>query len=93
MYCNFTFKLFVAYLYSNICYIYIQIFVTEMALPSTPVNSIPNHGEKPERFNGTSGKKLSIVKLNPSCQIIHGNWLTFLLVINHYNVSGFSRGK
>ena len=40
-----------------------------------------------------SGKKLSIVKLNPSCQIIHGNWLTFLLVINHYNVSGFSRGK
>ena len=36
---------------------------------------------------------ISIVKLNPYCQIIHGIWLTFLLVINHYNVSGFSRGK
>ena len=57
MYCNFTFKLFVAYLYSNICYIYIQIFIAEMALPSTPVNSIPNHGEKPERFNGTDFKR------------------------------------
>ena len=38
-------------------HIYIQIFVTEMASPSTPVNSIPNHGEKPERFNGTDFKR------------------------------------
>ena len=28
-----------------------------MALSSTPVNSIPNHGEKPERFNGTDFKR------------------------------------
>ena len=28
-----------------------------MALPPTPVNSIPNHGEKPERFNGTDFKR------------------------------------
>ena len=28
-----------------------------MALPSTPVNSISNHGEKPERFNGTDFKR------------------------------------
>ena len=37
-------------------HIYIQIFVTEMASPSTPVNFILNHGEKPERFNGTDFK-------------------------------------
>ena len=48
-YCSFTFKLLVAF--------YIQIFVTEMDLPSTPINSIPNHGEKPERFNGTDFKR------------------------------------
>ena len=47
-----------AILHSNyLLHIYIQIFVTEMALPSTPVNSIPNHGEKPERFNGTNFKR------------------------------------
>ena len=28
-----------------------------MASPSTPVNSIPNHGEKTERFNGTDFKR------------------------------------
>ena len=28
-----------------------------MASPSTPVNSIPNHGEKPEMFNGTNFKR------------------------------------
>ena len=28
-----------------------------MASPSTPVNSIPNHGEKPEMFNGTDFKR------------------------------------
>ena len=33
------------------------IFVTEMVSPSTPVNPIPNHGEKPEMFNGTDFKR------------------------------------
>ena len=71
--CNFSVSIVLKYLflYSNIfrfytavlhskylLHIYIQIFVTEMASPSTPVNSIPNHGEKPERFNGTDFKKL-----------------------------------
>ena len=28
-----------------------------MTLPSTPINSIPNHGEKPERFKGTDFKR------------------------------------
>ena len=28
-----------------------------MASPSTPVNSILNHGEKPEMFNGTDFKR------------------------------------
>ena len=66
--CSFSVSIVLKYLflYSNIfrfctavlhskylLHIYIQIFVTEMASPSTPVNSIPNHGEKPERFNGT----------------------------------------
>ena len=47
-----------AVLHSNyLLHIYIQIFVTKMALPSTPVNSILNHGEKPERFNGTDFKR------------------------------------
>ena len=45
-------------LHSNyLLHIYIQIFASKMALPSTPVNSIPNHGEKPERFNGTDFKR------------------------------------
>ena len=30
---------------------------SEMASSSTPVNSIPNHGEKPEKFNGTDFKR------------------------------------
>ena len=71
--CNFSVSIVLKYLflYSNIfrfctavlhskylLHIYIQIFVTEMASPSTPVNSIPNHGERPERFNGTDFKNL-----------------------------------
>ena len=32
-------------------------YLSEMASPSTPVNPIPNHGEKPERFNGTDFKR------------------------------------
>ena len=28
-----------------------------MASASTPVNPIPNHGEKPEKFNGTDFKR------------------------------------
>ena len=32
-------------------------YPSEMASPSTPVNSIPNHGEKPEKFNGTDFKR------------------------------------
>ena len=28
-----------------------------MASPSTPVNPIPNHGEKPKKFNGTDFKR------------------------------------
>ena len=31
--------------------------LSEMASSSTPVNSIPNHGEKPEKFNGTDFKR------------------------------------
>ena len=46
----FVLQFFQFLLYSNIC-------TAEMALPSTPVNSIPNHGEKPERFNGTDFKR------------------------------------
>ena len=33
------------------------VYPSEMASPSTPVNPIPNHGEKPERFNGTDFKR------------------------------------
>ena len=70
--CSFSVSITLKYLflYSNIfrfctvvlhskylLHIYIQIFVTEMASPSTPVNSIPNYGEKPERFNGTDFKR------------------------------------
>ena len=52
------FHLCTAVLHSNyLLHIYIQIFVTEMTLPSTPVNSIPNHGEKPERFYSTDFKR------------------------------------
>ena len=52
------FYLCTAVLHSNyLLHIYIQIFVTEMALPSTSVNSISNHGEKSERFNGTDFKR------------------------------------
>ena len=32
-------------------------YLSEMASPLTPVNPIPNHGEKPERFNGTDFKR------------------------------------
>ena len=32
-------------------------YLSEMASPSTSVNSIPNHGEKPEKFNGTDFKR------------------------------------
>ena len=32
-------------------------YLSEMASPSTPVNSILNHGEKPEKFNGTDFKR------------------------------------
>ena len=32
-------------------------YLSEMASPSTPVNFILNHGEKPERFNGTDFKR------------------------------------
>ena len=31
-------------------------YPSEMASPSTPVNPISNHGEKPERFNGTDSR-------------------------------------
>ena len=70
--CSFSVSIVLKYLflYSNIfCFctavlhskyllhIYIQIFVTEMASPSTPVNLTPNHGEKPEKFNGTDFKR------------------------------------
>ena len=52
------FHLCTAILHSNyLLHIYIQIFVIEMTLPSTMVNSIPNHGENPERFNGTDFKR------------------------------------
>ena len=33
------------------------------------------------------------MKLNPSCQIIHGNWLTFLLVIDHYKCKWIFKRK
>ena len=33
------------------------VYTAEMASPSTPVNPIPNHGEKSERFNGTDFKR------------------------------------
>ena len=70
--CSFSVSIVLKYLflYSNIfrfytevlhskylLHIYIQIFVTEMASPSTPVNSIPNYGEKPEMFNGIDFKR------------------------------------
>ena len=32
-------------------------YPSEMASPSTLVNPIPSHGEKPERFNGTDFKR------------------------------------
>ena len=32
-------------------------YLSEMASPLTPVNSITNHGEKPEKFNGTHFKR------------------------------------
>ena len=35
----------------------LYVYPSEIASPSTPVNPIPNHGEKPERFNGTNFKR------------------------------------
>ena len=70
--CSFSVSIVLKYLflYSNIfclctavlhskylLHIYIQIFVTEMASSSTPVNLTPNHGENPEKFNGTDFKR------------------------------------
>ena len=42
-----------SFLFVNMFYVY----PSEMASPSTPVNPIPNHGEKPKRFNGTDFKR------------------------------------
>ena len=45
---------------SSLPILFINMFFfypSEMASPLTPVNSIPNHGEKPERFNGTDFKR------------------------------------
>ena len=53
---------------TNFCYSFSFMFVilfvnmlcvyhSEMASPSTPVNPIPNHGEKTERFNGIDFKR------------------------------------
>ena len=56
MYCSFTFKIFVCTC-SFFISVRIQIFTAEMASPLTLVNPISNHGEKPERFNGTDFKR------------------------------------